>query len=159
MTLKKLLSLLLVNLLILMMVQMAFAGAVRNTKEFQIYNKDSQMYTIKIKFGVGYAGKKKVNNVDITVWNKTDGLDLTVISGKVKMATSRDETNSKNLNKSVKSKKSMSKTHIVKNKTQSYTYKDVIVEVKMDLGAATYKYFVFWPGSNNKAIEVFDTPY
>lgn len=159
MTGKKLLSILFVNFLIVMLAQMAQAGAVRNEKEFQIYNGNNQMYTIKIKFGVGYTSKNKVNNVDITVWNNTSGLALTVVSGKVKMASSRDETNSKELNESVSGNSSLPKTHIVKNKTQSYTYKDIIVEVKMDLGANTYKYFVFWPGSNNKAIKVFDTEY
>lgn len=159
MTGKKLLFLLLINFLILMMVQMALAGAVRNEKEFQIYNDDNQMYTIKIKFGVGYTGGNKVNNVDITVWNKTSGLALTVVSGKVKMATSRDEVDSTDWDKSVSGGKSMPKTHIVKNSTQTYTYKDIIVEVKMDLGANTYKYFVFWPGSNKKTIGVFDTEY
>ncbi len=134
------------------------AGAKRNSKTFTVSNGEGDTFQIWIKFGVGYNSKNKVNNVDVTVENKSLSDSFTVKTGKVKVATTYDEIATKDFTELLAADKKMGKTHIIKNDTQSYTYSQIVVDVSVDFGGTT-RYFVFWPGSNNRQISMQNKEY
>jgi hypothetical protein len=148
----------LVFLLLFVTSSTVMAGAKRNEKVFSVANEAGDTFQIWIKFGVGYKSNRKVNNVDVTVENRSLSDSVTVKTGKVKVATSYEEIAAEDFDKLLAAGKEMGKTHIIKNKTQDYLYAEIVVEVSIDFGGTT-KYFIFWPGSNDKKIAEQSTPY
>ena len=131
---------------------LGYCGAVRNDKTFTVYNSDQDYYEITVKFGVGYTSGNKVNNIDVSVINNSNSYSLTVENGYVVNTNTLALVTSHSFNStSVAAKKSMGKTHIIKNTTQNYTYKQIQVELVIDFGG-TKKAFVFYPGTKDKYI-------
>lgn len=145
-------------LLSLLFAGTCFGGVMREDRTFEVTLPSGEVFTVKVKFGLGYTSEKKVDNVDFSLENRSESGAIGVTRARIVRISDNLTLRGETFDLSLSPQGKIDKEYVLKREKLEEYYWQVVTELSVNFNGVT-KFFIFATTKMDKEITLRDRPF